>query len=266
VLNTRFSFSVKFFLVSYFLLSILATLSFVEFEIPHYQAIFKTNEVALKKNYPDSLVITWDGKELKNSNPQLVEISYPVELPHDGLPDKLAYIDSSVSSIDQLSKEHSATSLFSVTKDTLYVSSSTGGWSPLALKETPGFESPFTITKDSLPSYISTWESIFTQSLNAFALVYPFAFFFIIGFLRVFSLLLNSVFAYYLLRVLGKNLPYKKVFQIGLHISVVAGLLDVLTAHFLPLQTDISIYTLAYWLYLTIILISLWNVKNIVKA
>ncbi len=264
VLNARFSFSLKFFLFSYFLLAIIATAFYIQFDIPHYKMIFKQNSDAIKQYYPDQLKLSWDGKELKQSGPELVEVSYPIGIPHDGLPDKLAYIDASATSIDQITKLGKSNSLFAITKDTLYASRNEGGWSPLPLKETPGFQSAFTIDKTSLAHYLGIWETIFNSSLNAFTFIYPVAFFFWIGLLRLMTLAVNSVFVYYLLRLLGKNLPYKKVFQLGMHIIVVAGLLDILTSHVIPPNVEIGIYGVAFWLYLIVVLLSLWNVKNIV--
>lgn len=264
VLNAPFKFSLRFFLIGYFLLSLLATLAFVQFDIPHYQSIFAQNQDTLEKNYPTNLIIGWDGKQLADTTPRVIEVSYPTGVPHEGFPTKLANIDTAATSIDQVKKEAQSASLFVVTKETVYVSNNQGEWSPLSLKDTPGFDQPFHITKDSLPNFISVWRTTFDSALHAFAFLYPFLFFFIIGFFRIITLLVSAGFIYYLLRLLNKNIPYLKVVQLGLHVLVVAGLLDILTAHFIPENVDPGIYGIAFWLYIGVIVISLWNVKNVV--
>ncbi len=262
VLNAKFAFSFKFFLVGYFLLAILAGGLFIGIDLPKYQSLFVKNTQLIQKQFPSDLKLNWDGTTFLTNQKNPIRISYPDGMPHDGLPEDFAYLAAADSSLSQAEEAVKSSSLMIFSKDTLAISEGQSGWSTLSLKDAPGFDQPFTITAESLPDQIKNWQQIFSAGLSLFALLYPVLFLFGVGMIRLVSLCINSVLIYYLLKVFGRTLPYAKVIQLGMHISVVAGLLDVITSHLIT-NSNFNLYEIAFWCYLMIIIFSIWNVKNV---
>lgn len=261
VLNARFSFSVKFFFVGYLCLALLATGLFATLQAPIYQRIFSQNATLLQQNYPQDLVVKWDGQKLTTSNNQPIELPYPTDLPHDQLPTTFAKIVPSASSLDQATTQLNQPAFILITQDHLYLNNSQGGWSPLLLSEVPGFETAFTMTAKNLPDYVATWKTLFDSSLSLFTIAFPMLYFLGIGLIRILSMAINCVFIFYLLKLTGRKLPYLKIFQLGLHISVIAGLVDILTT-FVIHGAGMNLFGLAFWLYFTVILLALGNVSS----
>src|ERR1700690_2872459 len=81
ILNLKMSFSWRFFLMSYFLLSILSTIFFITMDIPVWQKTATAFAQEIQTNYPDSLEFHWDGAVLTTKPNQPLNIPYPKSMP-----------------------------------------------------------------------------------------------------------------------------------------------------------------------------------------
>ncbi len=262
VLNAPFSFSVKFFLVSYLLLTVLATSLFTTLDVPKYQTIFDQTITQLEQNFPPGLSFSWNGSVLTSTLIQPLQLPFPEDIPRQGQPTHLLTIAPLANSLSEI-KGLNPDSLLAIGKTSIYAYNKNGKWTELSLTNTPGFDQAFVLDKSSLPTFTSKWKELYAEVSSLVTILFPVIFFFGIGAARLFSIVINGVFIFFLLRLVGKGLPYKKVIQISLHIVIVAELIDVLTSHFV-IQDQLNMYGLAFWAYLIVVLASLWNVKSIV--
>src|SRR5579859_4575081 len=83
ILNTKLKFSLRFFLMSYVLLSLLATVLFATVQVPRWDAQLRSSAQEATTNFPNDLRIVWDGKMLGSTNKQPLAISYPHAFPHE---------------------------------------------------------------------------------------------------------------------------------------------------------------------------------------
>jgi|SRR5579859_1008454 len=262
ILNTKLKFSLRFFLVSYVLLSLLATILFVVVQIPRWEMQLKNSAQEVVASFPSDLQIAWDGKMLHATNSQPLSIGYPKGFSHENLPNVLAYLDTTTDSLDTVNHKTSSHAFFVVTQSHLYVNGAENNSSNLELNQIYGFEKSFTITKGNITGYARSVKTFIQQALEGSVVFYPFGFFMFMVASRLFSLLLDSVLIFYLLRVFRKPFPYWKVYQVGLHICVVAEFVELLTTRFVP-NTGLPMFALAFWGYAIFIFSNLRNVKAV---
>jgi|GEM_PF-2231138 len=262
ILNASFSFSFKFFIAGYLLVSFIATLFFIQFDAPKYRDSIEASAEAVESSFPPLLEIVWNGTLLSSNQTTPITIPYPEGISYRGLPASLSVIAPTIANADQL-KALNPNSLVIFGGEKIFVSNSNNDWTSLSLTETPGFEKPFVVNRSNLTEIISYWRSSLTTFLNIMVLIFPVGFFFIMVLSRLVSVCVNSLFIFFLLRLLGKSLAYKKVLQLCFHIAVVAELIRILTSQ-MTSSAQLNMFDLAFWTYLIIILVSLWNVKSII--
>ena len=262
ILNTKLKFSLRFFLVSYVLLSVLATILFATIQVPHWETQLKSSAQEAATNFPNDLKIMWDGKMLSSTNKQPLAISYPHAFPHENLPSTFAYLDTTTDSLDAVNHKTQANALFVITQHHLYVNGAEKSSSNLELNQVYGFEKPFTVTKTTIGGYAQNVSSFIQQALEGAIIFYPFGFFVLMVITRLFSLLLDSVLIFYVLRLFQKPFPYWKIYQVSLHICVVAEFVELLTTRFIP-SNQLPMFALAFWGYAIFIFSNLRNVKAV---
>ena len=69
--------------------------------------------------------------------------------------------------------------------------------------------------------------------------------------------MIDSILIFFVIRVMGLPLGYKKVAQISLHVTVVAELLTVLTSN---ITRSVPMFSFACWGYTIFIY---WNLRNV---
>ncbi len=260
ILNSPIRFSIRFFLVSYFLLALLSTAFYVKFDIPQYQASVDRTLTALNQYFPSDLALKWNEKVLTTTPQRPIKVSYPEGLPHDRLPENFAVIDTSITSSDQIAQLNPY-SVVVIGKDKLFSLNSTNTWTSMPLSEV-GIKGSFTIDKQNLPNFIQIWSDASISLLQFFAFIYPFFYFFGMGTIRLFGAAVISSFIFILLFLIRKTLPYHKVFQISLHVAIVSEFVNILTNHLIS-PKEMDMYGLTFWLYFIVVLFSLWNVKSV---
>ncbi len=248
VLNAKLGFSIRFFLMSYVLLGIFSAVLFYFFDTPRLLQHLDTDFAHIQQNYPSDLKINWDGQKLSLTPTQVLSLPYPTAFPFptDTFPSTFAVIDPQVS---QPNKE----SFVFINDKKIFLSEGAGQWSDFPLNNFPQFDKPFSITKDSLPNQMTTWKTAAQESMTFFALIYPIFFIPITIIGNLFSVLIYSAIAFYILRFTANRLAYWKIFQVALHISVAAETVNILITHFLP-QNELPMYALAFWSYFLLIM------------
>lgn len=262
ILNQKMSFSWWFFLISFFLLSLLASSFFIAIDIPVWRKKITELVPQVESNYPSNLKIAWDTHQLSLQPPQPFTIAYPKTLPQGQLPDQLALLNTQVETVEQALPVNQSSPLMVVTKNKLYLSDFSGGWSSTNLNDLPWFEQAFTIDKQNLANLMSMAQKSLQQIITFVAIIYPVAFFIARVVSTLFSILFDSLLIFFLMQLFKRPLPYGKIFQISLHISVVAELIQILTQRLVN-NLELNMYSTTYWIFMAIILFTLRSVRQI---
>ncbi len=262
ILNLPLGFSLRFFLISFLFLSLLSGALFASIDIPVLRAKMNVAANELAQNYPDSLEIHWNRQQLSTTPTQPLEVSYPSSMPKLGSTKQLAIINTQASDVTSAFTPATSSPLTVVTKEKIYISDLAGGWTEAYLREFPGFEESFSITKQSLPSFINLWQTQISRIFTLSEVLYPFVFFIFSSLTTLLSILINSLLVFYFVRLFHRGFPYRKLVQISLHISVAAELVQILTQHWVRVD-ELNMYTITYWLFMLIVLFHLRNVQQL---
>jgi hypothetical protein len=264
VLNAPFLFSLKFFFVSCVLLTILATILFNLFTIPRYQRAVHENLDRVVQNFPADLHIRWDGNQLKITPEEPLFLPYLPFLTQEDLPEHFVIIALRFPAPDAAMTELKTNSLIFVSDQNVYIQSTHHQWAEYPLKEYPGFESEFIINTSTLPGFIDQTKKFLDVIQFVLIALYPFVY--LVGILigRIIGIAINSLMLMYMLKLFNKHFPFSKIFQISLHIVVIAEVAQLIFNH-IPEHQDVPVFTLTYWAYIIAIFISLRKVQFIPK-
>lgn len=248
VLRQPLLFSVRFFLMSCLIVGVLDAVHFNVVTIPNWREAGARLLARVDREYPPDLTMTWDGQQLQWQPNQVLTVPYPPEIPlsQEGLPSVLAQFTPVDASPEELAPELPERSLFIVTPTQVFITSAAGSWNQLRLLETPGFENTFTINRESLPSYLNFWQQFLENALQGLGI----ASFIFIPLATLLSLLFTSVLDatlfYFLMQLTGIKWRWPKVWQLTLHIIVVALLIETIVRWFLP-ATVVPVFAFASW-------------------
>jgi hypothetical protein len=271
VLNTKVRRSVGFFVVSYFVLGFLATTLFATVDVPRYTSMLHNSFQELIQHYPDDLTFHWDGKVLSSSQTDVLQVPFPSfwqtqsANADQSLPTNLAMIDTSTTSVDDAVAKTTHASWVVFTQNQAYVTNNNGGWSSIDLTDLPGFQSTFTVDKNSLPNQLNSWEdgakSVALLAILAYPCIFP------VGLMlsRVISLMINALLVSYFIRFIRRPIPFWKMFQLMLHISVAAELVAIVSSH-LFWSARLPMFGLTFWLYTVVVLYELRNVRGVMMV
>ena len=263
VLNTKLRFSLRFFLVSYFFLGILTFLLFHFFDVPRYTARIETAFTELQNTYPSDRIFNWDGKVLSSQPNQPVVISYPSSFHTGDFPQTLAVIDTAAQEPTATLKRLQKNPLVFINDQKIFLSSGQESWSDFPLQDLnlPGFDHSFSLTKQSSSALFSQWKNFVIQILNKGQFAYPLFLLPVLAITRLISLLWESLIIYYFLRLSRfGHFTFLKIYQIGLHVAVVAETAQILIMHILP-ETLFPTYSIVFWGFLILIFLQLKNVR-----
>lgn len=263
VLNAKFSFSLRFFLTSCFLLTIISTFLFAKIDAPKYRYYINQGLSEFEQHYPEKLQIDWDTKELHSNVNEPVFVRYPSFsddfVDAKNVPKTLGLISTAQEKPDDITQQASTSAFFVMTKDKLYMNRVGGNWTSASLTELDGFGAPFSVNKSNLHAHIENWKTIGENAITLLTYAHPFVFFLqiVIGGLLV--ILFHVLFIYYLLMLFRRPLPFQKIFQIGLHVFVVAKVADMI-AHYMFHPRSFPLFVLTFVVYMSIIIRTLWAV------
>jgi len=256
VLNVSSWFTIRFLIASYFLLALMSGVLFVIFDLPKLRSSLTSFLDEAVANFPDQQQISWTGLQLETTQEEPYFLAFPKLPDAQGLPPQLLELNTQVTDINQISQSGKERSLVVAGERQLFVSQPGGGWSDLPLTDILTTDR-FTITKESLEAALPSYHRQLQTTLRALPFFFVLLFFLISFPLRVFNVVIDSIVIFFIVRLIGLPLGYKKVAQISLHVTVVAELLTVLTAN---ITRSIPMFSLAFWGYTLFIY---WNLRNV---
>lgn len=256
VLNVRFWFSVRFVLVGYVLLTLLAAALFTIHDVPILERSLTTFVDQEIERFPAEENITWNGLRLTSTLAETYTLPLP-ELPDlVGKPPLLLQLNPNVKSVEDISSLSISPSLFFVGELELYVSQLGGQWSPMPLSDVLTTQSG-ELNKAQLIEGKAQYLEFVRTSVRMLPLLFPLFYFFISLPLRFFNILLDTAIIFFATKMLGYPLPFRKNLQISLHVGIVAELVTVLTAQF---ATGLPMFTLTFWAYTILIY---WKLRHV---
>lgn len=259
ILNSRLRTTVRFLVMSYLLLSVLAASIVSLVELPKLTNSLQTylNQVATE--FPEQQELSWNGLQLTSKVPgsQLI-LGFPYLPDTNGVPNRLLIVDTTIENANQIpSLKEDERSVFVIGKQRIFIAQPSGGWSDMLLTDVLTSDS-FAISKASLVESLPDYQKQLTNLMRILPIVF-FAFFFLVAFpLRVLNVLLDSLMVYLIVRLFRLPLGFKKVIQLSLHIAVAAELVAILTAQF---SSGLPMFSIAFWGYMMLVYWQLRNVK-----
>lgn len=256
VLNVRMWFSVRFLLLSYLVLSLLATVIFTLIDIPKLRQSLSTFITESAQQFPQQGSISWNGLSVEMSGMDKYSLPFPNLPDAVGTPPTLLEVNPSVTDVNQISQSGDERSLVVIGEKTAYLAQPGGGWTDFPLTDLLSSDE-FTISKESVTREAPSYQERLQTTLRALPFLFL-AFFFFISFpLRLLTVVIDSLLIYFMIKISGLPLTLKKVIQLSMHIMVAAELITILTANF---SSDLQMFSLAFWGYTFIIY---WNLRHI---
>ena len=233
----------------------------------------RTNTIAqqIQQDYQSNLSLQWDDHKLTTQPNKSIVVPYPKDLPSLTNTNQLAVIDTQVSDVHEAlaaNKLDSLAPLTVITNNKVFVSDLSGHWSALNLNDSPFFENSWTLNKQNLPTVISQAKNQINHLFFLAEFVYPFAFLLLTTLTTLFTTAIDSLLVFYIIKLFRRGFPYKKVFQLSLHVAVIAELVQLMTQRVGSFNqftnaTQFNMFTLTYWAYMMIILWTLRSVKMV---
>ncbi len=255
VLNSTVKRSFKIISIFYLLIGVLLTAIFTITTLPTIRTDVMTSIDRVVEYFPQDLELTWDGAQLESNVDTQIVVPFPddIALPNS-LPQSLAIIDTTTTD----SPNERTASLIFVNQQELFVNSQRGQWSSTQLDNLIE-QDTFVLNKDVLQSWEPEIQSDTQTFLNLLPLFMFMAFSIGLFISRLVMIAINSIIVQFMFMLMGKQLPYKKVFQLSLHLLIPVELLSQLS-HLLYPQLDMSMTTVAYW---SLIALLLWHLRNL---
>lgn len=243
--------TVKFYLGFLLVASVLHSIPFLVSTLPTTVRQTETALAELQAKYPDNLQFTWDGTKLAASESPL-EVPYPLSWNQKSEFKKstelLAYIDTTTNTVppngDQILTTDKA--LLTVGAKELYIPSPEKTQEKVQLASF--LKEPFTVTKTSLQTAISHWQSNKAAILTGISLGTPLFLFVFLLIQRTSMVLIEGSLFYLFRRILGSNWYYSTAIQYGLHFFIPAEIIDFVARLLYP-KSDFSFFSLTVWVY-----------------
>lgn len=217
--------------------------------VPMMASTFKVELGKSEQFYPQDLEISWDGSQVALTPYQILTIPNPWSTV-TSLPDTLLLVNTKIENIEAFTGAE--TPLFILSANKLWTNDLSGNWSELNLSELENILSSFTITSSNYSEYVAkwiNWTSVSIPYLQVLGiLIIPLSI--VLFFLLV---LIDTVMVYFLLKVFGSKVNFKKVFLLCFQVGVVAQFLSTIT-YFLYPETNVDVMALSFWSILTFIL------------
>ena len=244
ILFSKISFSVKYYLFFFLLLSIANTLFFTSRIQPRVSGVVESSIQDVEDHYPEDLVITLENNQLTVTGQE-----QPINIPFNQ--SQREFFNSSghydyLATIDSQTETANTKALITLTKNDFIYRSETD------VKESIPYESLYTesltINRDIVQETLNQIKPEVEQTLR----ILPILFFFVMLISAPTStfilVLVYSFFTYSLANLLQKRIPYKKALQLNLHIVTFAETASFIHTIAFP-DTNMSsmLYPLAYF-------------------
>lgn len=267
--------SIKFFLLSMLLLGLFRTARFVKVTVPQNKQLIEQSLTEIETYYPEDVLIEWDTQILKmyhtdatNGGKSAIneyKFTYPAtfseeKLQESGFPENFgAYINQDVVSTEPNESAFSNT-FFLLTQKEFLINSAQNEWQAFPYQDLPGADQAFQIDKTNIADVTQMAKNTLFGALQMIQelswLVLPL----LTILFRVFSTAVLALFALFLARINTLQLSYKNVFQISLHLAVVAESIDFLIMLLYPNQ-HLSWFSLSFWILFFYVLLT-WKKES----
>ena len=224
-------------------------MAMIKIDFPPYQRRLAEILTEAETNFPSSLTIDWNRAELTLNQTEPLVVPYPTAVTKPAeFPQALLLIVpiSSLSSNLKPPDNLPMSALAVVTQQQLFLTDFQGGWSQIALADLPGFDQPFHLNRQTLPeikqALSSRLELIFQRAKQILPVLLPM----LVIISQFFSSIFYALIGFLMLRLINKPLPWIKVWQIALHLTVVALSVQQLT-NYLYQANSLPLYSLTFW-------------------
>jgi len=248
LLNTRFSFSLKYFWVFSLCIGLVTTISTSIVLLPGLNKIIARVDKRLVALYPQDLVIKIENGRLTTNAPEPLSIPIPYELFTDTPPaisDQkqtfLLTIDTDAP-IDDFNKYNSL--IFANSRNLALVDRD-GTYRIYDLKEAPDM----TVDRPLVEKYYDQFRPLLNYIPALLVLVLTLVFILFLPLTRLVSLLFLSLFLLLAAKVMNLTLSFSKIYQIGLHSLTLPVLIQIALSSFqlnIPVPFFFSIMFILY--------------------
>lgn len=236
----------------FFWLALGRALLYSRFQLPKQQAFWNQTWQELKNHWPEDLVLRYDGQTVMVDPEQVLLVPYPAhwEMP-TGFPENFALFSPELPSNDQ-----SMQSLFTLTKDTLLVTSA-GKTETLAVTEALGDQS-WTVDR----SVVESAEAGVLQTIRGVLQLGVLAFFgaawLAVPLLRLLYLFLYTLLGQFILGLSGNALRYRQMFHLGWWLIFPTELVTILwgVLYSAPLRFAF------WWVWLAFLIVIAWSFRG----
>lgn len=200
-------------------------------------------------NYPADLQIDWDGRQLHVNRDQL-DVPYPFAFsnPDNQIPPLMAQFRNQPTTAAELQTQTPASWLVITPTEVLVFSQP--DWNHLALTELPGMEHAFSLTQSNVvtlaPQLAANTYSLLRRLSWAVVAAAPLG----LMVLRGWTILLDSLLIWLLLKLYGVKAPFVGVVQLGLCIGITAQLISQLAGLLYPDMT-LPLFAISFWVIAT---------------
>ncbi len=230
VVNSRFKFSLKYFIAFSVFLGILLTVLISFIITPSINQFVNRFETRAASLYPANLVITVKNSEVSTNSEQPVKFPIPFELFTDTPPAISDQKQQYLLVIDPSAKTDSypqSQAIILVTKNALVTENDQNGY-----KVYPLSDANLTVDKTQVDQFLAKVlpllnylpAFIITIILCALVIFLPLS--------RLFSLVFQTLILLTITKLMNLNLSYKKIYQIGLHALTLPTLIQILMTAF----------------------------------
>ena len=263
ILNQSLSKSIQFFGISAIFLGLISAWLMTQFAYPQYRQAFHQMTTQISDHYPSNLTVEWQNQHLSTNSEEPVSLYYPSTISQHPT-ELLAVLDPQLdpTQFDQVNQRLPASSLAVIGETDLFINDGLGNWSQLPLTDVPYFDQSFSLTSQTLPTVLDQAEKQFGQLLTVLQPVLYFILplnFFVSGmWMGMWYALISQV----ILSLYGKNFGYKKIFQLSLHLIVVAQTVSLIAQYLYP-NLSFSLFSLTYWSLFVVLTFTLRQVSAV---
>jgi hypothetical protein len=264
VLNAPMWFSVRFFLISLGILGLLSGAWRAAYEVPRWRQSLEGDLYQVVEQYPADRVVRWETSTGLATTP-----TEPLVVPYPSLwtlpkPYKtFGVVAPNITNQDQIAAAAPESSWWIVGQQELFLRSARDtSWQTFPLKDLPGFENSFVLTKDALTSAQPEIRTTLDETallLQWLAVLGGPAWLIVTTSLALVSHVLLAIFFFW---AFGYLLGPLKTLQISLHIAVVAQILQSVADVLTP-TSHLPLFTITFWIYLFILS---WTLQHVHQA
>jgi len=255
VLKTPLSFSFRFFLISFLIISLFSAIRFSYFDLPIFKQQLETSINDIKEYYPQDLVIKYENKLLnfyskeadQLNTRETMEIDYPEYIDQEQLrlPKKLLVLTNQEIEIEEIKQTIPNSAVILATPNKFYLNSQ-GQWQDFGYEILPGFDQEFEINNENINQYIQIWQQVMKNSVEALKYLAFIFLPFILIISRLWIGFIDCLFVYFFLKIGGSKFSFKNTFAWGLHIMVIAELVNQISKTIYSNLT-LPMFTFTFW-------------------